>query len=1043
MAVCTYFIAFPEGVYGSFEPNYLSVNYSITPNGYPVNNLGLTWVKEITYEGNTWDIYQATVNNSNYEGGNMSTYNAWFHDEDNSTNRTGYDNFYDVQSVVDVYVLSEIYYDARALDSSLPVTTDNVICFFTYSDTYEPEASNDNVWNRSGKSMEYGFTYHITVTAHSQWILETIPVQANYEYNINATVQSEKNWDGIVITTGQHSAPTGNFSNTSGIGGWSDVVLALTSSSNGTSTTSSTTYTATSNGNLYLYFRTDGSGLYPSTGEIGEVGIIGHSAITITLNDNGGSGGSGTKTVTSGTVSGNIGSVNVPTRGSFTFGGYYNIVAYTGGLQYISSSGSGTGGYSITSAITLYARWTNTINWSPSTSVSCSYSSSQQDVTIASTAATCASSGTVSYSITSITKSGTTQSTTGWGINGTTLHIPSSQATGTYTIVVGTTSPNSGSTTSSTYAAGSLTKVITLTISTGNITITLDRNGGTTGDTSFSVAPGASVSNYPSITMPTRGTFRFDGYYTSRTGGDEKINASGTPQAAAPTSATTWYAHWYNTVSYSPTGGSATYSANSQNVTVSSTAGSCASGGTVTYDLDDVKLNGSSIDYSSGWSISSDGKTMTIPAALAAGTYSITILAQSTGTTSGTSTYFGDDTFVTFNIVVSSPSNITISLNKNGGSGGTTAVSVTPGAAAGTWSVATPPTRTGFTFMGYYSVSAATGGTKYVDVDGTSVYAAPSSSSTIYARWMINLTWPCYVYDDFTTLSIYCTDKAECASTPSTRRDLKISGSGISCKVQPTVTILSVFRGNASDYSVSSGGTFLYIPAGTTAGNNYAQVKAEVSNGTYNSYPYVGNSISAFIIRFTMNAVTLSSISVSTRDNSIRVDGSTTINAIAFYTNGKSKEVGSQSTITFGTSGIASANKNIALYIDDYPSDRETWAMENDYYAPDWYNWCYTYIMGVNCPEDVGVNKYYYTGETISYSGNTYYLWKHVQQSYEVDLNVTYVLTSTIDYTTLYGLSQEYDPDTDNYPIVARLNYDQTTYDNAGDQLLLKVDQGS
>lgn len=662
MAVYTYFIAFANGVYGSFEPEYLSVNYSITPNGYPANSLNFTYVKDITYESITWNIYQVSVNNSNYRGENLTTYNAWFHDEANSTNRTGYDNFYDVQSVVDVYVLSEIYYDARALDSSLPVTTDNVICFFTYDDTYEPEESNDNVWSRSGKSMEYGFTYHITVTANSQWILETIPVQANYEYNITATVQSEKNWDGIVITTGEHSAPTGNFSNTSGIGGWSDVVLALTSSTSGESTTSSTTYTATSNGNLYLYFRTDSSSLYPSTGEIGEVGITGHqnSGITITLNDNGGSGGSGTKTVTSGTVSGNIGSVNVPTRGSFTFGGYYNSVAYAGGNQYINSSGSGTGGYSITSAITLYARWTNAISYNtPTSTIQLTYSTSQQSPTIAS-AATCASGGTVTYSISSVRKNGTIITDPGFAIvltnnNSTTnLTVPASLAVGTYTVTIGLSSPNSGSASSSTYAAGSLSKTVTVGISAqSNITITLDRNGGTTGDTSFSVAPGASVSNYPSITMPTRGTFRFDGYYTSRTGGDEKINASGTPQAAAPQSAATWYAHWYNTVSYSPTGGSATYSANSQNVTVSSTAGSCASGGTVVYDLDDVKLNGSSIDYSSGWSLSSDGKTMTIPAALAAGTYSITILAQSTGTTSGTSTYFGDDTFVTFNIVVS------------------------------------------------------------------------------------------------------------------------------------------------------------------------------------------------------------------------------------------------------------------------------------------------------------------------------------------------------------------------------------------------------
>ena len=74
--------------------------------------------------------------------------------------------------------------------------------------------------------------------------------------------------------------------------------------------------------------------------------------------------------------------------------------------------------------------------------------------------------------------------------------------------------------------------------------ITLDKQGGTDGTTSISVAEGNVL---PTITPPNRTGFTFGGYYTSVNGGGTKIyNADGTPAISASTftANTTLYAYW-------------------------------------------------------------------------------------------------------------------------------------------------------------------------------------------------------------------------------------------------------------------------------------------------------------------------------------------------------------------------------------------------------------------------------------------------------------------------------------------------------------------
>ena len=76
----------------------------------------------------------------------------------------------------------------------------------------------------------------------------------------------------------------------------------------------------------------------------------------------------------------------------------------------------------------------------------------------------------------------------------------------------------------------------------------------------------------------------------------------------------------------------------------------------------------------------------------------------------------------------------TVTLNPQSGTGGTTSVTATYGSAM---SAITKPTRTGYTFNGYYD--AASGGTQYYKADGSSARTWDKTTATIlYAQWTAN-----------------------------------------------------------------------------------------------------------------------------------------------------------------------------------------------------------------------------------------------------------------------------------------------------------------
>lgn len=84
---------------------------------------------------------------------------------------------------------------------------------------------------------------------------------------------------------------------------------------------------------------------------------------TVTLDANGGSGGTATVTATFGTA---MPAATMPTRTNWDFAGYYDTNAASGGNQYYTSDGSSARSWDKTEATILYARWTqNSITCDP------------------------------------------------------------------------------------------------------------------------------------------------------------------------------------------------------------------------------------------------------------------------------------------------------------------------------------------------------------------------------------------------------------------------------------------------------------------------------------------------------------------------------------------------------------------------------------------------------------------------------------------------------------------------------------------------------
>jgi hypothetical protein len=147
----------------------------------------------------------------------------------------------------------------------------------------------------------------------------------------------------------------------------------------------------------------------------------------------------------------------------------------------------------------------------------------------------------------------------------------------------------------------------------------------------------------------------------------------------------------------------------------------------------------------------------------------------------------------------------------------------------------------------------------------------------------------------------------------------------------------------------------------------------------------------------------------------------------------------SMSSWTTGINGIPSGwtvqdyeepETNIRIWIDDFPIqdfDDDKDELAQDYGYPDWFTYIEEYTSDLVA---AGSNPYDFTGDTLSWSGDTYYLFEYNNEIAPIEEvnQIKYLLTNTVNYSLLYNNSLEADDSNEYTPFVAILQEDYTTY---------------
>ena len=255
--------------------------------------------------------------------------------------------------------------------------------------------------------------------------------------------------------------------------------------------------------------------------------VVNTPQYTVTYDYQSATGGNTTTSVN--VTAGNATTLPNPTRTNYNFGGWYT--AASGG----TFVGNGSGAYTPTASITLYARWV-AINWT----------------------------------VTWDANGGTVSPTSNTGIQGSTVTAPTPTRTN-YTFLYWRDSLSAVSYLYQLSAGGTWTQSQTITFYAWwtpiQYTVTYDAQGGSVSPSSAAVNAGSSTT----LPTPTRAGYTFNGWYTAASGGS-LIGAGGA--SYTPSSSITIYAQWTGvtyTITWSGNGG-----------TVSPTSSSGVSGTVVT-----------------------------------------------------------------------------------------------------------------------------------------------------------------------------------------------------------------------------------------------------------------------------------------------------------------------------------------------------------------------------------------------------------------------------------------------------------------------------
>lgn len=191
-----------------------------------------------------------------------------------------------------------------------------------------------------------------------------------------------------------------------------------------------------------------------------------------------------------------------------------------------------------------------------------------------------------------------------------------------------------------------------------------------------------------------------------------------------------------------------------------------------------------------------------------------------------------------------------ITLDSNGGSGGLSGTSCVPDSKPS--KLSSLPSRSGFTFMGYYTTKSS-GGTQYFNASGTATRTV-SGDITLYARWKNDVLY------NPSNVNVYCTSDASAATSTVSSQNCTVSNIAWTCGSGETPTYngidqISLPSGivSSTGWKLSDNGRILTIPSGIQNGE-YDVYFGLISPGGSN---YVSNGGIGFNIHVSIISTTL------------------------------------------------------------------------------------------------------------------------------------------------------------------------------------------
>ena len=726
-----------------------------------------------------------------------------------------------------------IMYNGNVTDNNVSMNPATGRYKFSYVGNYNTWAS-----HVSGTSTYYA----ITIDKTSLFVLQEIEVKLGKTYTFNLYTNGQTNYDGVVISKTSLSA---NYSSTfSSLYSSNTNVLGYLS---GYNTKTSFTYTPLENGTLYMYYRSSTNNIYfnsassttPYATSIANVEVVeGESSpVTVTLNSNDATtNGTTSVLIVPGTPADQYPEITKPTKTGYTFLGYFDDI--TAGTAYYNSNGFGTRVFDKISDCTLYAHWQQ--NSAPLITVTLNQNGGeggQSSVNIPSgasagqypTVINPSRSGYKFLGYYDDVSSGTQYyNSSGSGVR----TFDKTSACTFYARWENNISYIYGKTLSTTYSTSAHT--IQVAYISGCTAGTPQYQANIPGVSGVSISSDGKFVTLPSSLSPGQYMLYIQATSPSLTGANGYVGTT----------------KYYN-ISLNIEKADPSFSLQGQTV----------SSGTAY-----VKAR-ASVTGTVYWGTSSSAMDSTVSITTpSTSTYNVTITSRNTVGTTTVYAYFIPTDTANYNsagdssnyadsksATVESNTNKVITLDDNGGFGGDGSILVAANTYASGWPspAVTIPTRHGFTFLGYYDTNASSGGTKYITDAGEGNTTSPSTDTTLYARWKVNITPPPYSSD---WIYLYCSNIGEvCSSTPRPI-DINICDTGVVCVV-PDITMTEIRQG----WPVSSNGMIITVPSGTASGYFNLRVEFSVADGMYNGYSFVGNTVQSEPSYVRLNNVTLPS----------------------------------------------------------------------------------------------------------------------------------------------------------------------------------------